>query len=301
MKISGRLGNQLFQYAFARNLQLKYGGELVLDFMSINKMGDPSWGDMLKNYQVAPYHYVDLDSYLQNKEPLYQRLLWKIFRRIKESSLSIKYFVERWDYLILRLFGMYYMDSWNCSNHVLKPLGNIIWCRGWFESSKFFEENDDIIKSEFVLKSCSWGGELKELHKTISVSQSLCVLIRRGDFIGKSQYDVCTMEYYMKAINYICLKWPVETIFICCDDIEWAKANIKVNVGKVFFQPANIPSWEALSLASSCKYFVISNSTFAWWAQHLSSRTGKVVVAPKEWRHEKYPVKDIYEENWVCM
>ena len=53
---------------------------------------------------------------------------------------------------------------------------------------------------------------------------------------------------------------------------------------------------------SKCSHFVINNSTFEWWAQHLGNSSEKIVVAPDIWRNEPENLwRDIYEENWVLL
>ena len=55
----GRLGNQLFQYAAARSLQLKTGQELLFSFREVineaDQEGGSGWEDALKYFNVAQY------------------------------------------------------------------------------------------------------------------------------------------------------------------------------------------------------------------------------------------------------
>ena len=46
--------------------------------------------------------------------------------------------------------------------------------------------------------------------------------------------------------------------------------------------------------------FVISNSTFSWWAQHLAENEEKIVIAPSRWCNDKRPV-GLYEKNWTIL
>jgi hypothetical protein len=47
--------------------------------------------------------------------------------------------------------------------------------------------------------------------------------------------------------------------------------------------PEVLSAWESFSLMRRCQHFVISNSTFSWWAAWLSEAEGKQVVTPSLW------------------
>ena len=112
----------------------------------------------------------------------------------------------------------------------------------------------------------------------------------------KAHY-ICTNEYFYKAVNIIQEKVENPVFIVFSDDVEWVKQNMQFD-GEVYYETGNDPIWEKLRLMSSCKHFVISNSTFSWWAQYLSTNDNKVVIATSRWNN-KIKNKDIYQDNWT--
>ena len=66
---------------------------------------------------------------------------------------------------------------------------------------------------------------------------------------------------------------------------------------KTYYESGKDPVWEKLRLMSLCKHFVISNSSFSWWAQYLSTNEDKIVYAPKQWYVDGRKA-DIFEKSW---
>ena len=172
---------------------------------------------------------------------------------------------------------------------------------GFYESSKFFDDIKDVLRKEFEPKYNKLEKN-KKLYKKIEQSESVCVSIRRGDFLAekyKSKHYVCTPEYFEKSISLMLKKIKNAQFIVFSDDINWVKNNMKFPANTLY-ESGDDPVWEKLRLMYSCKHFIISNSTFSWWAQYLSKNEKKIVIAPSQWLNgQKNP--DFYDKKWSLV
>lgn len=67
----------------------------------------------------------------------------------------------------------------------------------------------------------------------------------------------------------------------------------------IFENPKN-NVFETFYLMRCCKHFIISNSTFHWWAQYLSISDNKIVYAPNIWNNENV-AREIYLKKWILI
>ena len=51
---------------------------------------------------------------------------------------------------------------------------------------------------------------------------------------------------------------------------------------------------------SSCRHYIIPNSTFAWWSGFLNNNIDKIVISPKKWfTDESINTKELIPNDWI--
>lgn len=274
--LSGGLGNQLFEYACARSQQLENDEYLVLNRYLLKD--DPNGRKyILDKFNISK----DIDVISKKREFI------SFFGRI-----SI-YFPEM-IYDILSHFGIYIWRKRTYKEIKCVRKNNYLY--GYFQSEKYFHKWENVIKKE--LKVIAPLADCESLLIDIQKSESVCVHIRRGDYIAAGLI-VCTKDYYKRGIAYMKERIPNSKFFFFSDDIEWVKENIKMQ--DAVYIPQGHKEYEDLTLMYNCKYFIISNSSYSWWAQYLSENKDKIVVAPKIWVPCEKDKNDIFMDFWELI
>jgi hypothetical protein len=190
-------------------------------------------------------------------------------------------------------------------HYVPIPAGNQI-LFGYYQSSKYFADVSGEIRQLFepalIVKDLV-AARYPHLLTPQAKEQSIVVHIRRGDYLkGANQafHACCTPEYYERAIQLVKQKHGGTCkLLIFSDDLPWCRAQTFWHGTDTDFIDENT-DYLALYLMSQFRYYVISNSTFSWWATWLGE-SARVVAAPNRWFGPKGPQdwQDIYESDWI--
>ena len=76
---------------------------------------------------------------------------------------------------------------------------------GMFQSEKYFKKYSDIIKRELRV-SAPINSECKRLAEQVEKEHSVCVHIRRGDYLKSKIHNVCNYEFYKRIFNYFSIE-----------------------------------------------------------------------------------------------
>ena len=302
LMIKGNCGNQFFQYAFARNIQERFGAELIIDYSALR--GDSVFGladsdNLLQDYKVVPYRYVANTEWRFSFQVFVVKFLDKLVGWLRLKAYSYKkYKFYLWCARHLEKYGLYYFLSPYYEYKYPKKKKYVI--SGYFESPKYFELINDKIKCELTPQKPLLA-QNEKLFEVICNRESVCVTIKRMDVDSDLVSDVYAYDinYFYNAVKYVKERVNNPAFIIFSDNVEWCKENFNID-GDVYYETTGNPIWEKIRLMSSCKHFIIHNSTFSWWVQHLSKNENKVVVAPTKWMNSEIPI-DLYENNWTYM
>jgi len=281
IKIVGGLGNQMFQYAYAKSLKQK-GYEVKMDISPFDTY------KLHGGYQLDKYNISLQSSSVEENNKYYSNSIFtKVLRKVGiETSKAIS---EK-----SLLFDKDFLNTED-NNYV----------EGYFQSEKYFKNIRNILLKEFTIKQ-ELSNYTKKIQKNIEEAQNSCSIhIRRGDFIHEQNTNIhgaCSLDYYKKAINYIDENITNTKYFIFSDDIKWCKENLETKNAIFVDSKEKRIAHEDMYLMSLCNHNIIANSSFSWWGAWLNKHQDKTVIAPARWfADEKMQEQsqDIVCQNWV--
>lgn len=317
--IKDGLGNQMFQYAFARFLQEQFRVNGKEEQLAINPIflqntifeeNDPRQMS-LQHLKLHPD-----TSFLSLSEQK------KSIRKFKIQTVLATGLVELFRWRILhhknesyKLYqrrsrkGVYYTYLAYTSYPVILSKKEDKFVFGFFQSEKNFKSISSILKDELKVKDEPSIQNCKMIDRIQSVN-SVCLHIRRGDYLNSrwKNLQICNFNYYNDAINMMLdlVENPVFFVFSNTkEDLNWIESNYhffdkkREQEIKLVYVDLNNPDYEELRLMYSCKHFIISNSTFSWWGAYLSENLNKKVIVPERWNLATIDDSNIYLENWI--
>lgn len=176
--------------------------------------------------------------------------------------------------------------------------------KGYWQSPKYISKIESTIRNDFALRM-DLKGRFYTLESNIRSCESVMVNVRRGDYLQNlSFHGVVDTEYLESAMKLMEEKLIAPAFFIFSDDIAWCRLNIKER-SNVFFVDESFYDSKYLKyfyLMRSCQHFIISNSTFCWWAAWLAESHQKIVIAPKKWfATNKLSADDLIPPDWIRL
>lgn len=291
-RLRGGMGNQMFQYAVGRAISIKNNVPLGLDLaFLLDRTPRPRFHKFtFRNYQLDVFN-IEAQIIPQSEIPF-------IYRQHFSGKLMI--YING----LINIFDKKF-NKWKYFkfNPRVFSKGTNVYLNGDWHNLKYFEDIQDVIRKDFTPKN-ELSENIKKLKIEIEGNNSLCLHVRRGDYVGNINHEIIGKEYYEKGLKKIKNLTKIDKIYVFSDDIKWCEDNIKFGLPTMYVgeEYAGDKDVGHIVLMSACHNFIIPNSSFSWWGAWLSTYNDKIVVAPKQWFVDKnINCKDLIPKEWILI
>lgn len=295
VNITGGLGNQMFQYAFAVALHEKWKEEVKVD--------------------RHHYHYIFSKTFHGNN---FYHNGFEIDKVFPNAKLGI---ASPWDIIKVS----YYMPNFKLSRIIRKLMpvrkGEYIqsakkayqydrnalcvsasYYEGYWMAYKYFELYRKEIQSAYEFRPFSTD-ENQKYADILKGGNSVTIHVRRGDYVGMSAFgNICTLDYYKKAIALVRQQIEQPEFLVFSNDQEWCMENLKDAFGDATVHFVNnnrgSESYRDMQLMSLARCNIMANSSFSWWGAFLNAREDLIVIAPHKWMNDR-DCSSLYSDKWI--
>lgn len=266
VKLDGRTGNQMFQYAFAYCLAKQRADDFFLEF-------EP------KHFRL---NYFILSGQFKHLANQFKKLRFQLFTFPKKTLTQI---------------------GTETTQSIIEQANRCNYLKGYFQSELYHKAFVQEVKTLFEIKP-EYKKAFETKYKTLfETNKTVVVHIRRTDYLSWNMGEAFGGTNYSLPFSYsenILKKLDLEqyTVIFISDDIEAVKKQFGERHNFRYESNTEIIDFQILLHAD---VLCLSNSSFSWWGAYLNAKPHKKVFAPDKWLGFKtgrdYPV-DIICKDW---
>ena len=282
VRLSGGLGNQLFQYAAGHRLARRHNVELVLD---------TSWFE---------------NRYWQTTRRPYELFRFDVRGRLM-SSREKRWLALYTNNVLKRLplpreWRLVRERHFNFDPAVL-TLPDQVFLNGYWQSPRYFDDVADCIRAECVPMP-PMGNEDRRVADLMADADSVAIHVRRGDYVSlraaRRTHGTCTLAYYVEAVRMMRERLTSPRFFVFSDEPEWTRAHLHIGSDAIHVAH-NDPgmAFQDLRLMSLCRHQIVANSSMSWWGAWLNRHAQKLVIAPDRWFLADLDTSDLIPHDWI--
>ncbi|CAA6606261.1 Alpha-1,2-fucosyltransferase (fragment) [Rhodospirillaceae bacterium LM-1] len=248
-KISGGLGNQLFQYAAGLALAYRISAEHKLDLSWYEQEVRDDRRFNLEHFSIAAPIADNAD-----------------LERVRSCRLE--------------------QDMTVFDERLLDWSGDAYLC-GYWVGAAYFVGADDGVRSAFAFKNSlvtdyasRYVGQQRDLCRGGDV---IALHIRRGDNTRPANFNrfhVHPNDYYEQA----CSRFPSGSVFVVFSDtpldLEWCRLNLPRRDDCRYVYCDGHGWLFDFAIMMACDHLIKSMSTFSWWAAWLNPAPGRRIISP---------------------
>ena len=288
VNLKGGLGNQLFQYATGRRLSLKHSVPLKFD-LNFLRNRNPDLNITFRDFNLDVFPNLNIE--VANEKEVVNA---KYFFGVQTKSRVANRLLKR---------SGYYKEKKFSYNHAVEKLGSEVYLDGYWQSEKYFTPIEETLRNDLQFPSFSVEKN-NTLLQHILADESVCINVRRNEFLTNKQHGFLGEDFVYTGVQRIVQRVSSPSFYVFSDDVEWCENNLRLPEPFYFIDHSHLGEKyiDYLHLMASCKHFILSNSSYAWWAAWLNNRTDKIVIAPQKWFNDgPRDTQDLFPESWIRL
>jgi hypothetical protein len=156
------------------------------------------------------------------------------------------------------------------------------------------------IREMFTLSRGSpWVDSMRDLARR---EEPLVLHVRLGDYQLNPQFGKLQLDYFRQGLEMARHSSNVGRLWIFSDEPKSALQILEPLVSKanprIIEVSSSTTSCDVMQVMSFGRSFVLSNSTFGWWAANLAEDQEAPVVVPTPWFVDGTVVRDLIPAGW---
>ena len=244
VKISGGIGNQMWQYAYGRALSIKLGTELKLDLRNF-----------FPGKRLLALQYYDIHAGFLTDDD-------RIGLKLVKQNQAIPSMEQPFDEDNLYLVGY-----WQNPYYLKISEGQI---RAELQLRAHLREDSE-----------RWLEKIRKSPCAVSIHIRRGDYLAEKN---KGVYLNLTSDYYYRAVKKIIKRYSDVELFIFTNDTRWCQEQLHFDSPFYYVDCNDEDhGFEDLYLMSQCRHHIIANSTFSWWGAWLGQNDDKCVIAPDKY------------------
>ncbi len=309
MRITGGLGNQLFQLGAAHFLSKNR--EINLFSLGDERQDSQGEPDLLGFQLISDINVTQVRGSFRSK--VARKLLGSVQKQrldpelelshISSTLASVKGFVGL-SFLYPEL-GLVTKPQVNpgIGFHLVDEEVNprSAWL-GFFQSWKYIssQEMAKLLGGPAMRVPCVW---FESMRLRSMRERPLVVHVRLGDYKFIQGVGIPEPSYYLTSIHDALAQGGIGSIWLFSDEIDLATQMLPASIQGMPIVPVTPPfgcdsSVTVLMTMSLGQSYVIANSTYSYWAARLSQVPGKRIYAPEPWFLNGQSIRDFTPPDW---
>ena len=273
----GGLGTQLYQFAFGKALSKKLNCKLIID---------KSYYDQKNNQFPETFR---LENFNIDSEVKFVSGTFKF--RIQSLNFIKKIFGNKcsFKFLLNFLFNIK-IDNIFIENFLeadLEILNNSkvnSAYHGYWEHLNFFDNIKNDVVTNLSQKNLDFK-KIENFQNKFLMKNSLAIHFS-DTRLWPNLFEELDDKYYIDGIKHFENLSGIDNIHVFVQNKEYAYnrlSKININSKLVYISDFDFTTMEEFYILRKFKNYIISRSTFGWWASYLSTYENKNIVAPNNW------------------